>query len=651
MLSLKQSLAIYLSLNRALHVNARLSADENDECWGNSCMNTESRAQTSARADKTEPSKASRSAGAAGTFAHILASRKLHFAMLVVGTLYLLTDAFHGNIWFDESYSVGVANHSFADIWTYSSGDVHPVLYYWALHVLNLIFGQNIEVYRIFTVFGATALATLGLTHIRRDHGWKVGLIFSFFALFTPYVAVMAVEIRMYSWATFAVMLCFIYAIRIIGVLKENPHESISKLAQGKKCWGGAPRAWWIACFAASLASAYLQYFGAMSAFMINLVLLAFCIRRARKHKGETINGTKASAALKVLIIGCIVQVALYMPWIYSAVLSQLGVVGKTYWAKISFPTTFIELATYGFLTSFVSFGARGSYGAGVQTWLTIMGFAAVFVLSFLVVWAVRWGVWRAALNKQEHQRQVEGHPDGEKAFRKLRRQRFACWLATDEIAPIVCALAVYFGVVAISLAASLAMNSLIVYYRYLFVCIGPILFAGSAILARVKTKPLLVSVYALVIASSITNQALLISDDYDERNQVPITRFREIVDQVSDQIGGQSPLIVSTDIGYMGVTSVMCPDIPQTYMDWQKGNWDRAYMAYSPTLTSKMSWEIIFDNFHGTFICLGQSQDGSLPRDIYDLSQKDGFTLQSYETYYRPYERTHLTIAVMTKS
>lgn len=68
----------------------------------------------------------------------------------------------------------------------------------------------------------------------------------------------------------------------------------------------------------------------------------------------------------------------------------------------------------------------------------------------------------------------------------------------------------------------------------------------------------------------------------------VPIQQFRETVNRVADQSGGQSPLVVSTDIGYMGVTSVMCPDIPQTYMDWQKGNWDRAYMAYSPRLSAR---------------------------------------------------------------
>ena len=201
-------------------------------------------------------------------------SNAFHILLLVAGAAFLLTDAFHGNVWFDESYSVGIANHSFADIWYYSSGDVHPVLIYWALHVLNLVFGQNITIYRLFTVAGAIAMAVLGYTHVRRDHGWATGVLFSFFALFTPYISLMAVEIRMYSWATFAVMLCFIYAMRIIGTQLATPPACIAEAARGLKCWAGTPRRWWIACFASSLACAYLHYFGAMSAFMINASLV-----------------------------------------------------------------------------------------------------------------------------------------------------------------------------------------------------------------------------------------------------------------------------------------------------------------------------------------------------------------------------------------
>ena len=624
--------------------------------------------------------------------AHVrLSSSAFHILLLVAGAAFLLTDAFHGNVWFDESYSVGIANHSFADIWYYSSGDVHPVLIYWALHVLNLVFGQNITIYRLFTVAGAIAMAVLGYTHVRRDAGWATGVLFSFFALFTPYISLMAVEIRMYSWATFAVMLCFIYAMRIIGTQLATPPTRIAQAARGLKCWAGTPRRWWIACFASSLACAYLHYFGAMSAFMINVVLLFALGARAWRHRKGGPHplpeqAVRAGAPLRVLIIGCVVQVTLYLPWIITAVTSQMGVVGGTYWAKIVFPTTYIELATYAFLTSPLSFAARGSYGVVPQMIVQGIGYAAVVVLAFLIAWAARWATWRIGLHRAARKQQIaaakaqraggaagaksaagsaagasagfaEGASAGPaanttaRAVKHLRLKRFYAWLVSDPIAPVVAALTVYFGVFAISWTASMVMNSMILYYRYLFVAIGPLLFAIAAVLSHVQTKPLVAGVVAVTLAASVMNQALLVRDDYDPANNVPVQQFRESVDRVADENGGQSPLVVSTDIGYMGVTSVMCPDIPQTYMDWQKGNWDRAYMAYSPTLVSKMSWEIIFDNFHGTFICLGQAQNDSLPRDISDLSQKDGFNLVEYHTYYRPYERTWMTIAVMTKS
>ena len=650
--------------------------------------------------------------------AHVrLSSSAFHILLLVAGAAFLLTDAFHGNVWFDESYSVGIANHSFADIWYYSSGDVHPVLIYWALHVLNLVFGQNITIYRLFTVAGAIAMAVLGYTHVRRDHGWATGVLFSFFALFTPYISLMAVEIRMYSWATFAVMLCFIYAIRIIGTQLATPPARIAEAARGLKCWAGTPRRWWITCFASSLACAYLHYFGAMSAFMINVVLLFALGARAWRHRKSGPNplpeqAVCADAPLRVLIIGCVAQVALYLPWIVTAVTSQMGVVGGTYWAKIVFPTTYIELATYAFLTSPLSFAARGSYGVVPQVLVQGIGYAAAVVLAFLIAWAARWAAWRIGLHRAARKQQIAAakaqRTDGAasasagtasdtitgsaatpskdhaaamaaglaedpisgasacraagasadpavdtavRAVKHLRLKRFYAWLISDPIAPVAAALVVYFGVFAISWTASMVMNSMILYYRYLFVAIGPLLFAIAAVLSHVRTKPLVAGVVAVTLAASVVNQALLVRDDYDPANNVPVQQFRETVDRVADQNGGQSPLVVSTDIGYMGVTSVMCPDIPQTYMDWQKGNWDRAYMAYSPTLVSKMSWEIIFDNFHGTFICLGQAQNNSLPRDISDLSQKDGFNLVEYHTYYRPYERTWMTIAVMTKS
>ena len=56
-----------------------------------------------------------------------------HIVLIIIGIIFISLAGFHTNIWFDESYSVGIANHSFGEIWTIGGNDVHPILYYWFL--------------------------------------------------------------------------------------------------------------------------------------------------------------------------------------------------------------------------------------------------------------------------------------------------------------------------------------------------------------------------------------------------------------------------------------------------------------------------------------------------------------------------------------
>ena len=68
-------------------------------------------------------------------------NKYLHIAIIVIGIIFISLGAFHTNLWFDESYSVGMANHSFEEIWTIGSHDVHPVLYYWILRRAGTLTG------------------------------------------------------------------------------------------------------------------------------------------------------------------------------------------------------------------------------------------------------------------------------------------------------------------------------------------------------------------------------------------------------------------------------------------------------------------------------------------------------------------------------
>lgn len=593
----------------------------------------------------------------------VVAAPWFHLLVLLAGAVFVLIGAFHGNIWFDESYSVAIARHPFSEIWRIGSGDVHPVLFYCALHVIYLVFGQNILAYRLFAVCGSVALATLGFTHVRRDFGWKPGVLFSLFVLFMPYTATMATEIRMYSWATFCVMLAALTAWRIACALREGGGaqvRAVKERAAGKRLVAGVPLSWWATFSVSSLACAYLHYFGALSAFMANLLLLIFLAQRAARRRG--------ARPLAVFAVQAVLQVALYVPWLVVLV-GQLGVVSNTYWANMVFPTTYIEFATYPVLTSFVSFALKGSYGEGMQLFFQVMLWLTYAWLFVWAVWAVFRTVRRRVLAREARalagadvggQTDASGladapasalgaaHADVGAGKRGGSLARAGRWLCSDAVMPLLCALAIYLGVFAISFGASIAMNSLIVYYRYLGVAIGPLVFAAVFLLSRVRCAPLIGAACAILVATSVGNMSLLVHDFYSDDNKVPLEEVRETVDRVTADSNGARPLVISSDIGFISLTSLAYPDIDQTYMDWQKGNWNLAYEAYAPALTCKNSWEEILDGYEGPIVVLGQAQSGVMPRDVEDLSRKHGFELKESHSYYRPYERSWFTIAVL---
>ncbi len=506
-----------------------------------------------------------------------------------IGILFLLLTAFHGNIWFDESYSVGIASKSFSEIWSYGSCDVHPVLYYCALHVLYLvstgIFSADIDsvilIYRIFTVFGVVSLALLGFTHIRKDYGAKVGILYSFVVFSIPYIALMAVEIRMYTWAMFTVMLCYLYGLRIVRLAKD---KSV------------IPLHWWVLFALSSLASAYLHYFAAISVFLVNAFVLIFLLKYQVKEKRN----------LVYFSISAILQLLAYTPWLLT-LLTQISVVSNTYWAKFYVPYTIIELLAYPFVTSPLSFALRGEYGLEIQ----IVSIALIVALITLLVLLI---------------------------INRPKRAHFASKLG----------ILLYLGVLVIGCIASILMNSLIVYYRYLSVALGPLLLSLALLLSQTKYMNFVKSFCITVLLLAILNQILLINDDYSEANQSPLNEFNNKVAECKIWNNFSDVLVLSSDIGFMGVTSDLYPDIKQTYLDWQPGNWGYGYKVYEPALTSVKSWDEALEGYEGAFIVLGQGMDDSIPKDISDIASKDGVEEMSISTFYRPYERTYFSFAVM---
>ena len=235
----------------------------------------------------------------------------LHMIIMIIGTIFIFLSVFHTNIWFDEAYSVGIANQTIVDVWKVGGNDVHPVLYYWLLRIVNILTAGSILAYRLFSALPIELLGLLGFTHIKKDFGEKTGILFSFFTYFLPMMAVYANQIRMYSWAIYIVTILAIYAYRIY--------------------LGKSSKKNWIIFGISSLASIYIHYYGLMAAGLINVFLLIALLKNKRWKD------------LKWQICFGIVQIVAYIPWII-ALASQMEHVSNGFWIGFTFPNTIFEI-------------------------------------------------------------------------------------------------------------------------------------------------------------------------------------------------------------------------------------------------------------------------------------------------------------------
>ena len=89
-------------------------------------------------------------------------NKYIHIGIILLGIIFICLAAFHEDIWFDESYSVAIAKHNFSEIWNITGNDVHPPLYYWMLHIVWMIFGNQNIAFRLFSVLAIAILGILG---------------------------------------------------------------------------------------------------------------------------------------------------------------------------------------------------------------------------------------------------------------------------------------------------------------------------------------------------------------------------------------------------------------------------------------------------------------------------------------------------------
>ena len=147
----------------------------------------------------------------------------------------------HESFWYDEAYSAVMAGYLPWQIPALVTVDNHPPLYYMLLSLVRLALGNSEWALRSLSVAGAVGLVALGAGPVRRIFGNRSAFLYGIAVLFTPAVLIYAHEARMYSLA-----ICAVTAGALYGYLAVT----------------GNRRSDWALFGAATLAGAYLHYYG-----------------------------------------------------------------------------------------------------------------------------------------------------------------------------------------------------------------------------------------------------------------------------------------------------------------------------------------------------------------------------------------------------
>jgi uncharacterized protein (DUF2141 family) len=219
------------------------------------------------------------------------------FIIIAVACLVYATGISHESFWYDEAYSAVMSGHSLGKIIAFTANDNHPPLYYLLLRMVRVVLGASEWALRVLSVIGAVALVGLGAGPVRRIFGNKTAFIYAAVTLFTPVVIIYAHEARMYTLAIFTVTAGVLY-----GYLAAHHNRTGD----------------WICFGLATLAAAYLHYYGLIAAFYTHLFVCVWLLLKKRE-------------SMKAYLITGAVVLAGYLPWLIVFV-KQIFDVNKGFW-------------------------------------------------------------------------------------------------------------------------------------------------------------------------------------------------------------------------------------------------------------------------------------------------------------------------------
>ena len=212
-------------------------------------------------------------------------------AIIILATVVYTIGISHESFWYDEAYSSVMASYLPWQIPAQVIVDNHPPLYYMLLSLVRMALGNSEWAMRSLSVAGAVGLVALGAGPVRRIFGNRNAFLYAIVVLFTPANLIYAHEARMYSLA-----ICAVTAGALYGYLSVTENRMRD----------------WVLFGVATLAGAYLHYYGLIAAFFLHaFIFFWLLIKRRGQFK-------------PYLIIGVVVAAA-YLPWMIVFIRQTMG--------------------------------------------------------------------------------------------------------------------------------------------------------------------------------------------------------------------------------------------------------------------------------------------------------------------------------------
>jgi len=221
--------------------------------------------------------------------------------------------SFDNCYWCDEIYSVLMSRKSFGQIMIDTGNDVHPPLYYFIIKIGNAIFPDSGVMFHFCSLIPYIILIVISVILINKQYGSIATILFITFCSLQEHSIRFNVEIRMYTWASLFVFLCFLAYVMSVKQAKYKYYVMIGLFGLG---------------------AAYTHYYAliGVSFIFISMILYGILLKDRKRIYGSII----ASA---IAIFG-------YLYWLMVLV-STFGRTSQDWWME--FYTSYKDCLVYIF--------------------------------------------------------------------------------------------------------------------------------------------------------------------------------------------------------------------------------------------------------------------------------------------------------------